>query len=284
LIVQHIATVTPVYGLISWNKIANRHIFIGKTPDAEIALCNTTAMSNLTPPPEAADEAPDPSVLLAEGRLGLLRELAEIGMKLVRAIEPGAPAAADEAAGASRGRDTADAFARLSRAIRLTLALEAKTDEELRDLRAGVVRKRKKEKKRAAKRREAAAAKDAEEHEERICELVAEAAEAEIADVYEFAPRYFALRERLDNDPAYDDCSGRPVRETVERLCKDLMLSPDWSRWDGEAWIKEEGAPKRHRYSIFNQPSALPLLDDDDPDEPEAEPRPGLPQPAHDLE
>ena len=146
------------------------------------------------------------------------------------------------------------------------------------------MRKRKKEKKRAAKRREAAAAKDAEEHEERICELVAEAAEAEIADVYEFAQVYHALHERLDEDPAYEDCGQRPVREAVERLCKDLMLSPDWSRWDGEAWIKEEGAPKRHRYSIFNQPSALPLLDDDDPDEPEAEPRPGLPQPAHDLE
>jgi hypothetical protein len=248
-------------------------------------------MSNLAPTPNApaspaAHEAPDPSVLLAEGRLGLLRELAEIGMKLARALEPCAPTAADDEAetGRSRGRDPADAFARLSRAIRLTLALEAKTDEELRDLRAGVVRKREKEKKRTAKRREAAAAKEAQERAVKVRELVAEAAEAEIADVYEFAQVYHALHERLDEDPAYEDCGQRPVREAVERLCKDLMLSPDWSRWDGEAWIKEEGAPKRHRYSIFNQPSALPLLDDDDPDEPEAEPRPGLPQPAHDLE
>jgi hypothetical protein len=225
-------------------------------------------MSNAAPEPQGlADD--DPSVVRAEGRLGLLRELAEIGMKLVRGLEPGAPA---------------DSFAPLSRAIRLTLTLEAKTDEELRDLKAGVVRKRKKEKKRAARRHEAAAAKEAQERAEKVRDLVAEAAEAEIPDAYEFAGRYFALRERLDEDSAYKDLSERPLREIVERLCKDLMLSPDWSRWDGEGWIKQEGAPKRTRYSIFNQPSAAPLLDDDDPDESEAEPRPGPPRNGRQLE
>ena len=226
-------------------------------------------MSNAAPEPQGlADD--DPSVVLAESRLLLLRELAEIGMKLVRGLEPG---------------DSSDAFAPLSRAIRLTLTLEAKTDEALRDLKAGVVRKRKKEAKRAARRHEAAAAKEAEERAEKVRELVAEAAEAEIPDAYEFAGRYFALRERLDADSAYKDLGERPLREIVERLCKDLMLSPDWSRWDGEGWIKEEGAPKRTRYSIFNQPSAAPLLDDeDDLDESQAEPRPGLRQNGHVLE
>jgi hypothetical protein len=147
------------------------------------------------------------------------------------------------------------------------------------------VRKRKKEKKRAARRHEAAAAKDAEERAVKVRELVAEAAEAEIPDVYEFAQRYDALRERLEEDSAYKDLSERPLREIVERLCKDLMITPDWSRWDGEGWIRKEGAPKRTRYSIFNQSSAVPLLDDDDdPDESEAEPRLGLPQNGHRLE
>jgi hypothetical protein len=238
-------------------------------------------MSNAAPQPQGlADD--DPSVVRAEGRLRLLRELAEIGMKLARGLEP-APVAADGETGRSNGLDPADAFARLSRAIRLTLTLEAKTDEELRDLKAGVVRKRKKEAKRASKRHEAAAAKEAEERAEKVRELVAEAAEAEIPDAYEFAGRYLALRERLDEDSAYKDLSERPLREIVERLCKDLMISPDWSRWDGEGWIKEEGSPKRTRYSIFNQPSAAPLLDDDDPDESEAEPRPGR-QNGHNLE
>jgi hypothetical protein len=102
--------------------------------------------------------------------------------------------------------------------------------------------------------------------------------------IFEFAQVYDALRERLDEDSAYQDLSERPLREIVERLCKDLMISPDWSRWDGEGWIKQEGAPKRTRYSIFNQPSALPLLDDDDPEESEAEPPPGPRQNGHVLE
>jgi hypothetical protein len=234
-------------------------------------------MSNAAPQPQGlADD--DPSVVLAESRLRMLRRLAEIGMEL-------AERTLNTQTAPAKGRDPADAFAPLSRAIRLTLTLEAKTDEALRDLRAGVVRKREKEKKRAARRHEAAAAKEAREREVKVRELVAEAAEAEIPDVYEFAQRYDALRERLEEDSAYKDLSERPLRETVERLCKDLMISPDWSRWDGEGWTREEGAPKRTRYSVFNQPSALPLLDDeDDPDESEAEPRPGPPQNDHVLE
>ena len=232
-------------------------------------------MSNAAPQPQGlADD--DPSVVLAESRIRMLRRLAEIGMEL-------AERTLNTQVAPAKGKDPADVFAPLSRAIRLTLALEAKTDEELRDLKAGVVRKRKKEKKRAARRHEAAAAKEAQEREVKARELVAEAAEAEIPDVYEFAQRYDALRERLDEDSAYKDLSQRPLRETVERLCKDLMISPDWSRWDGEGWTRQEGAPKRTRYSIFNQPSALPLLDDDDPDESEAEPRPGR-QNGHNLE
>ena len=246
-------------------------------------------MSNAAPEPQGpADETPDPLVLLAESRLRLLRELAEIGMELARrSLNTGAPAAGDSITetGRSKGRDPADAFAPLSRAIRLTLALEAKTAAELRDLKAGVVREREEERTRTAERREAAAAKEARERAVKVRELVSEAAEFEIADVYEFAQVYHALHERLDEDPAYDGCGERPLRETVERLCKDLMLSPDWSRWDGGGWIKEEGAPKRHRYSIFNQPSPRALLDDDDiPDESEGEPGIGRLQNGHDLE
>jgi hypothetical protein len=234
-------------------------------------------MSSATPQQSPADEAPDPSVLLAESRLRMLRRLAEIGMEL-------AERTLNTQTAAAKGRDPADFYAPLSRAIRLTLALEAKTDEALRDLRAGVVRVREEEHTRTAERREAASAKEVEERAVRVRDLVAEAAEFEIPDVYEFAHVYHALRERLDEDAAYDDCGRRPLRETVERLCKDLMLSPDWSRWDGEGWIKDEAAPRRLRYSIFNQPSARALLDDDDPEESEAEPRPGLQQNGHDLE
>ena len=111
------------------------------------------------PADAAPAEAPDPAILRAEWRLRMIEELAEIGMDLVRdlhrqalaAADPAEPAAADtpETPTTSSGRraatpggDPAAAFARLSRAIRLTLALHARTDEALRALRAGVAAER----------------------------------------------------------------------------------------------------------------------------------------------
>jgi hypothetical protein len=241
-------------------------------------------MFNSAPTPHdpaapANDDAPDPSVARAERRLRLLEELAEIGMELARALRPGAIGempAPDKASG--KVRDPADAFAPLSRAIRLTLALEAKTDEQLRDLKAGVVRDREADEARAVER----AKKAREAREQRVHGLVMDVALAECEsdaayDVWE------ALDERLEHDEAYDDYADPPLRETVERLCKDLCLSPDWSRWDGEGW-NQDGPPVRPSYSPFHTPSAKPLLDENG--EPRSEtPAPPPPFPAaHDLE
>jgi hypothetical protein len=85
-------------------------------------------------------EALQHQVVHAEQRLEVLRELTELGMALARDLTRRALAApekpAPDAATAPR-RDPADAFARLSRAIRLTVALEAKTEDQLSALRAG---------------------------------------------------------------------------------------------------------------------------------------------------
>jgi hypothetical protein len=87
-----------------------------------------------------AAEALAAAILHAERRLRLLEELAEIGMDLARALHR--EVLAEPAKQAARETplfgDPADAFARLSHAIRLILALEARTDEALRELRAGV--------------------------------------------------------------------------------------------------------------------------------------------------
>jgi hypothetical protein len=220
------------------------------------------------PDTPAADNAPDPSVLRAERRLRLLAELAEIGMELARSLRPGAlaDAACEPTAdgdtttetGRGRGRDPAEAFAPLSRAIRLTLALEAKTDAELRDLKAGIVRAREEQRTVAAQRRNIAADEDALAREEKIRDLVIEAAEAEIEDRGAMLELYDALEERLDEDVAYVDRAERPLRDIVERLCGDLALRPDWSLWDGEGWVRTE-PPARPRFSPFNQPSARPF-------------------------
>jgi len=217
-------------------------------------------MSNPAPDESApVEEAPDPSIARAERRLRLLEELSEIGMELARALKP--VAGADETIA---GKDPAAAFAPLSRAIRLTLALEAKTDEELRDLKAGVVRAREEKRVQAAKRARDAADKASEARVDRVRDLVLNVAERECEDVDAFDDVYEALKERLEEDEAYDDCDERPLRETVERLCKDLQLTPDWSRWVDDGWIVES-PPARWRCSPFHQPSRKPLLRDDDP-------------------
>src|SRR5271165_5478725 len=111
----------------------------------------------LLPPPapgslpggDSADTT-DPRVARAEQRLAMLRELAELGMALTRELtrrtlqtSEALPAADANAKSASRAipgprHDPAESFARLSRAVRLTLALEAKAEEELSALIAGV--------------------------------------------------------------------------------------------------------------------------------------------------
>src|SRR5471032_1709632 len=219
----------------------------------------------LSSPPDpaapAAEEAADPSVLRAERRLRLLEELSEIGMEMARALRPSAEAregSPDDKAQARR-RDPADVFGSLSRAIRLTLALEARTDEELRDLKAGVVRVRQDEQVRTAQRAEHAAHIDRLIRKGEVSGLVERLAEAEIGDGDQFENLCAALEERLDEDEAYQDLDKWPLRETVERLCKDLALSPDWSRWDGEDWSVND-ANGRDFFSPFRQPSAIPLV------------------------
>jgi hypothetical protein len=83
-----------------------------------------------------ATEALDAAILRAERCLRLLEELAEIGMDLARALHREAPA--EPAKHAASLVDSADGFARLSRAIRMILTLHARTDEALQALRAGL--------------------------------------------------------------------------------------------------------------------------------------------------
>lgn len=212
-------------------------------------------MSIAAPDASAApDETLDPSVARAERRLRLLEELSEIGMELARGLKPRADVG-DAVAGEASGKDPAAIFAPLSRAIRLTLALEARTDQALRDLKAGVECARREARAKAVEH-------DGEAREAQVRALVLEVAERECENYDAFEDLEEALEERLDLDEAYAGCRVRPLRQTVERLCQDLGLSPDWSRWAGEGWLEEE-TPTRARFSPFNQPSPRPLLSED---------------------
>ena len=224
-------------------------------------------------------EAPDPAVLRAERRLRVLEELTEIGLDLARllqrqahaaaeAIDPTEPAAPD-AAEASAGRaptpiisagDIANALARISRAIRLTVALETRTDEALRALRAGVAAEV--EARRVQARNRAAAEAEARNkaHRDTVERLVIEAAEREIEDDDALGDVMEALEERLKEDEAYWDLDRMPLREAVERLCADLELTPDWSLWEGEGWPPKPPF-SRAKGSMWALPSRRPLLE-----------------------
>jgi hypothetical protein len=227
------------------------------------------------PDDAALAEAPDPAILRAERRLQLLEELTDIGMNLARALERQALAAADRIesaepaaldateASASRGPtpttpDPSVAFARISRAIRLTLALEARTDEALRALRAGVAAECEASRDQARRRATAEALARNRARRDTVERLVIEAAEREIEDDEALCGVFEALEERLDDDAVYFHLDRLPLRETVERLCADLELTPDWSRWEGEGWTPQ--APfARPKASIWTRSSRTRL-------------------------
>ncbi|MGA2952083.1 MAG: hypothetical protein ABSD80_07610 [Caulobacteraceae bacterium] len=212
-------------------------------------------MSSLPPDPAAA--APDAAVARAEERLAFLRELTEIGMELARGLrEQAAAGPVDPKA----GRSPAETFDRLSRAIRLTIALEAKTDEALADLKAGVVREREETSARRAETAKETARMEGFRRMAKVFDRTYAVAEVEAEDSEAFDSLYEALTERLEYDPSYRQCDREPLREVIERLCKDLDLNPDWSRWTGDDWDADY-RPRRTPGSIFSQPSRTPLLD-----------------------
>jgi len=209
-------------------------------------------MSHLAPATEAPDaamthDAPDPSILRAERRLRLLAELADIGMDMARTLgararmEEGHIAAAAAAGeftiadpdspAAAKGREPTELFAPLSRAIRLTVALEAKEDKELRDLKAGVRQERE-------EARVLADARARKAHLGRARQVVLTLAEAEAMEGEELQDVYDTIDDYLEMEAAEFEWPGAEpsLRETVERICKCLSLTPDWSRWTGEGW------------------------------------------------
>jgi hypothetical protein len=198
--------------------------------------------------------ATDPRVARAEERRAMLRELAELGMALTReltrrtletpetsAAEPaadGSPKAASRAIPGPR-HDPAEAFARLSRAVRLTLALEAKAEEELAALIAGV-------KDRSATTPPAVNDGGSPSgrlprdypsaHRNKIRDAVFDAINREVTDIYPAQETLDVLYERLLEGERYDAFVHRPLREAVAAICDDLGLNPDWSRWTDDGF------------------------------------------------
>ena len=203
---------------------------------------------------------------MGERHVAQLAELAEIGMDLARAVkrrvaqvEAAREQAGDDAAGT--GADQLGAlgmsFNRITRAVRLTMTLEAHVRDARRsrllgleavaDARAQAAaeaeEKRKTRRidffglqieqtvKAAVLRRDGATLA---EHEDGEVELE-EGEEEEIMDAF------LAAERLLKSHPAYRDFEARPKSAVLIDLCRDLKLDPpDWSLWADEDWAIEE--------------------------------------------
>ncbi|MGA2952918.1 MAG: hypothetical protein ABSD80_11865 [Caulobacteraceae bacterium] len=167
----------------------------------------------------------DPAAARAERRLALLEEMAEIGMRLLRAL----PAAEDES------NQPAEAFARISRAVRLTLALEEKTDRFLAELKAGLVRETEEpacDEVVTSDRDRLLAAKG--KRKARAFDLLLAVSESEGENLNDFEDLFDAMVERLD---VYDAATGfddPPLEAAIERLCRAMGLTPELSAMVGE--------------------------------------------------
>jgi hypothetical protein len=244
--------------------------------------------AHLGAPPER--DPADPRIVRAEERLAMLRELAELGMSMTRAFArralespptdpddapapapaPSAMAGAREASRAIPGprHDPAESFARLSRAVRLTLAFEVKTEDQLANLRAGGKERPAKDRRRAAAVRDAGDDDydyeyDDDDHDDdeddglllppakdypsaqrnQIRDRVFEVINSEITDVYKAHEVLDDLHDRLWEGERYDDFVFRPIREAVAAICDDLGLNPDWSRWTDDGWTPRTSGP-----------------------------------------
>jgi hypothetical protein len=161
-------------------------------------------------------------------RLEMLGELAELGLDVARAVER---QASDPSAPRVVQGDVALAYARVSRAVRLTLMLQARLIE---DMKAA-----------SAAETEAAAEPDRLSPEyrrkarvERIVERLAETEHPDDED--RVTELIVEAGERLDDEDLYGDLLERPVSELVARICKDLGLEPDWAELAEELWAVRE--------------------------------------------
>lgn len=193
-------------------------------------MCDDIAVTQTSSPP------PDPTLPVAERQLAMLGEVAQIAMVLSRAYGAAAIAAANAVeviladeywqpeTGRSRAlagsKDVAEGFRKVSRSLRLTLAMEMKTAEMLRDLQREIITNSNADRKDAGetpadrgllvRQRPAGSCSD-------DAETNFDKPETVVEPLVEF--------DRPDRLPA------AAFREVVDALCVDIGVAPDWKTW-----------------------------------------------------
>ncbi len=221
----------------------------------------------------AAPDLSDIDAAIAKGEwwLRLLEELAESGVALAGEL------AAAVKSGRMKATVAADLYVRISAAVRQAIAMSMRLEEALRGLtalRTCTAQEIATAKARAlaqaeadtAAREEARAKAKArrEASKEQVRELVMEVIDREATDREDHENLSLALEQRLSFDPAYTDIESLPLRETVERICADLKITPDWSRWEAGRWKPRNEAFQpdwRGRDGPVPRPHDVPVTD-----------------------
>ena len=158
-------------------------------------------------------------------QLALLGKLAEHGLRMSAAL-----AASAETSAKDRPAELALAYSRVSRAVRMSIALQSKLIADFEAFR-----------KEAARADSLAAAAAKTPHPSRRSDayrIVGRVICAEAEDQETVDRQCREAQERL-GDPTLCDLS-RPFSEIVADICRDLGLDPDWDALSEEAWARAE--------------------------------------------
>ena len=188
----------------------------------------------------------DAAVARGEWWRRVFDELSEVGMTRVEALSV--------ARGNGLGRVAVE-FCRLARAVRLAVVAAMRLDDILRGLtalrRLGADAIADARASAGARAEAAAAARERAKarREARLADIggrVFDSVANETPNRDEDAPEKSgsaerdplveALNRRLTVDPASVDFDDLQLRETVLRICADLNITPDWSRWEAGDW------------------------------------------------
>jgi hypothetical protein len=175
-------------------------------------------------PDSANPPTPADARALIEGQMAMLSRLAQVGMEIAEACGREAKASPTEGARPHPGL----VFARVARAVRMTIALQSRLMKDLAALdRADEIAERA----RTTRRRT------------RLAQMIEDAARAKVAAQREAGSRFWADEDAIEDEietltsEAYErliDAEdgglwGRPFHEVVAGVCKDLGLSPEWT-------------------------------------------------------
>ena len=225
------------------------------------------------PDPIPADTTPDPTEAFArpvlERQLLRLERLAEIGLEIAEAVGRQATGALAEGEAAVGGDNPVAAFARVSRAVRLTCALQTRAVEALGEL--GEVRDRTQFQ--AVDRRVEWSA----ERKTRVEAVI----ERQIKREHESEPQ-----DRVDHEVGrvmedvsdwldggvYGDLLARPLTDIVAEICRDFGLAWDEARMAREGWALDPSSAGGAPPSVLAWRSTFLVPDPPEPDKPDPKP------------